>query len=67
MDDILVRAIWQSFANWHVRPNPTSVSLDQRKPSGKVECGRGLIHYLDIISYQPKQFIHKQTCVLLDP
>lgn len=40
VDVILARAICQSFANWHARPNPTNVGQDQRKPSGKIKWGR---------------------------
>ncbi|CAI6362205.1 unnamed protein product [Macrosiphum euphorbiae] len=32
--------LWQNFANWLDRPNPTGVGPDQRKPSGKIKWGR---------------------------
>lgn len=36
LDFLIARVTWQSFANCHARPYPTSVSPDQREPSGKV-------------------------------
>jgi len=34
VDFLMARAIWQSFANWHVKPYPSTVGQNQRKPNG---------------------------------
>ncbi|CAI6352812.1 unnamed protein product [Macrosiphum euphorbiae] len=36
VDFLLAQAIWQSFANWHAKPYPSTVGQDQRKPNGKM-------------------------------
>jgi len=40
VDFLLTQAIWQSFANWHAKPYPSTVDQDQRKPNGKMKYGR---------------------------
>jgi len=46
VDFLLAQAIWQSFANWHAKPYPSTVGQDQRKPNGKMKYGRANVGFL---------------------